>query len=241
MDTTGYIALTRQTGLLKELQAVANNIANISTTGFRREGIVFAEAVQALDAEGGSVAMTSARVRYTDAAVGSTTNTGGTFDLAIDGPGFFMIETPLGERLTRAGSFSPNAEGDLVTMTGYRVLDASGTPIFIPPDAGEVGIARDGTLSIGGRPTAQIGIFEVLDPQLLQREDGVMFRTDAEVLPAENSRVMQGFLEGSNVSAVTEMARLIEVQRAYELGQNLLDTEDKRIRNSIQKLGPNGR
>ncbi|MHA1128301.1 MAG: flagellar basal body rod C-terminal domain-containing protein, partial [Alphaproteobacteria bacterium] len=125
-------------------------------------------------------------------------------------------------------------------MTGYRVLDASGTPIFIPPDAGEVGIANDGTLSIGGRPTAQIGIFEVLDPQLLQREDGVMFRSDAEVLPAENSRVMQGFLEGSNVSAVTEMARLIEVQRAYELGQNLLDAEDKRIRNSIQKLGRSG-
>lgn len=107
MDTTGYIALTRQSGLLKELQAVANNIANISTTGFRREGVVFAEALQALDVEGGGVAMTSARVRFTDGNAGSSTNTGGNFDLAIDGPGFFMVETPAGDRLTRAAALVP--------------------------------------------------------------------------------------------------------------------------------------
>lgn len=237
MDTTGYIALTRQSGLLKELQAVANNIANISTTGFRREGVVFAEALQALDVEGGGIAMTSARVRFTDGNAGSSTNTGGDFDLAIDGPGFFMVETPAGDRLTRAGSFSTNADGDLVSMTGYRVLDSGGAPIFIPPDTGNVGIAQDGTITIGGRPTAQIGIFEVDNPQLLLREDGVLFRSETEAIPAENSRVMQGFLEGSNVDAVTEMARLIEVQRAYELGQNLLDSEDERIRTSIRTLG----
>lgn len=237
MDTTGYIALTRQTGLLKELQAVANNIANISTTGFRREGVVFAEALQALDVEGGGIAMTSARVRFTDGSAGSSTNTGGDFDLAIDGPGFFMVETPAGDRLTRAGSFSTNADGDLVSMTGYRVLDSGGAPIFMPPDTGKVGIAQDGTITIGGRPTAQIGIFEVDNPQMLLREDGVLFRSETEVIPAENSRVMQGFLEGSNVDAVTEMTRLIEVQRAYELGQNLLDSEDERIRTSIRTLG----
>lgn len=237
MDTTGYIALTRQSGLLKELQVVANNIANISTTGFRREGVVFAEELRSLDTEGGGVAMTSARVRFTDADKGSTTRTGGMLDFAIDGPGFFMVETPTGERLTRAGSFSTNAEGDLVSMTGYRVLDSSGSPIFIPPDAGRVGVAQDGTVSIGGRPSAQIGIFEVENPQMLLRESGVLFRFDAEANPAENSRVMQGFLEGSNVDAVTEMARLIEVQRAYELGQNLLDSEDERIRSSIRTLG----
>lgn len=236
MDTAGYITLTRQTGLMKELQAVSNNIANISTTGFRREGLVFAEAVRALEAEGGGVAMTSARVRYTDAAMGSTTQTNGTFDLAIDGPGFFMVETGQGERLTRAGSFTPNAEGDLVTMTGHRVLDASGTPIFIPPDAETVGIAGDGTISVNGRPVSQVGIFEVDDTQALQREDGVLFRTEAETFPAENSRVLQGFLEGSNVDAVGEMARLIEVQRAYEMGQKLMDNEDKRILSAIKTL-----
>lgn len=237
MDTTGYVTLTRQSGLLRELQSVANNIANISTSGFRREGMVFAEAVQALDAEGGSVAMTSARVRYTDGAMGSSTNTGGTFDLAIDGPGYFMVETPQGERLTRAGSFSPNVDGDLVTLTGYRVLDASGSSIFIPPNAGAVGIATDGTVSLDGRSLAQIGLFEVDNPSQLVREDGVLFRNEGEANPAENSRMMQGFVEGSNVDAVTEMARLIEVQRAYELGQKLLENEDKRIMTAIKTLG----
>lgn len=237
MDTTGYIALTRQSGLLKELQAVANNIANISTTGFRREGVIFAEALKALDTEGGGIAMTSARVRFTDSAVGNLSQTGGPLDLAIDGPGFFMVETPEGERLTRAGSFSSNADGDLVTMTGYRVLDSGGAPIFIPPDAGLVGIAEDGTVSANGRLIAQIGVFEVEDPQMMTRANGVMFQFDADPQPAENSFVLQGFLEGSNVDAVTEMARLIEVQRAYELGQNLMDSEDERVRSSIRTLG----
>lgn len=237
MDTSGYIGLTRQSGLLKELQVVANNIANISTTGFRREGVVFAEAIKPLDAEGGGIAMTSARVRFNDSGSGSMTQTGGTFDLAIDGPAFFMVETPLGERLTRAGSFTPNVNGDLVTMTGYRVLDAGGAPIFIPPDATEVGISEDGTVSSNGRALAQIGLYEVENPAALLREDGVMFLSEGEVVQAENSRIKQGFLEGSNVDAVTEMARLIEVQRAYELGQNLLDKEDERIRTSIRTLG----
>ncbi len=237
MDTSGYIALTRQTGLLKEMQTVANNIANISTSGFRREGVVFAEAVQALDAEGGGISMTTARGRFTDALSGSMTQTGGTFDLAIDGPGFFMVETPLGERLTRAGTFTPNGEGDLVTLTGYRVLDSGGAPIFIPPDAGNIGVSEDGTMSANGKLLAQIGIFEVENPQMMLREDGVMFLSETEALPAENSRVKQGFVEGSNVNPVIEIARMIEVQRAYELGQNLLDAEDKRIRTSIKTLG----
>ena len=237
MDTTGYVALTRQSGLLKELQAVANNIANISTTGFRREGIVFAEEVQALNTEGGSVAMTAARVRFTDRSTGSMTETGGMFDLAISGPGFFMVETPVGERLTRAGSFSVNGEGDLVSMTGHRVLDSGGGSIFIPPDAGRVGISNDGTVSIAGRPPAQIGVSEVENIDALMRQDGVLFRTEGDAVPAESSTILQGFVEGSNVDAVSEMARLIEVQRAYELGQKLLDGEDERIRSSIRTLG----
>lgn len=237
MDSSGYIGITRQSGLLKELQSIANNIANISTDGYRREGVVFAEHLQPLDGTGGGVSMATARVRFTDEANGTATSTGGTFDLALNGPGFFMVETPLGNRLTRAGNFTPNANGDLVTMTGHPVLDASGAPIFIPPDASEVGIAADGTVSANGRPLAQIGLYEVENPQMLIREDGVLFRADAEPFPAENTRVLQGFVEGSNVDPVTEMARMIEVQRAYELGQKILDKEDERIRTSIRTLG----
>ncbi len=237
MVSTGYIDITRQSGLLKELQTVANNIANVSTTGFRREGVVFAEYLQPLDATGGGISMATARARFTDDRSGSMTPTGGTFDLAIEGRGFFMVETPGGNRLTRAGNFTPNAVGDLVNMNGHRVLDAGGAPIFIPPDAQDVGIAEDGSISANGRPVGQIGVFDVENPQALVREDGVLFRPVGNPLAAENARVKQGFVEGSNVDAITEMARLIEVQRAYELGQKLLDREDQRIRDGIRTLG----
>ena len=129
MDTISYVVLTRQTGLRNELQVVANNIANMSTTGYRAEGVVFAEMVEALPAEGGSVAMTEARVRYTNALPGALTRTGGTFDMGIQGDGFFQIETPDGPRLSRNGAFATNAESELVTLDGYPVLDASGARV----------------------------------------------------------------------------------------------------------------
>ena len=94
MDLAGYVALTRQSGLAKELQSVANNIANLSTTGYRREGVIFAEEVQALPVEGGSVAMTEARARYTDELQGALQETGGPLDLAIEGDGYFTVMTP---------------------------------------------------------------------------------------------------------------------------------------------------
>lgn len=237
MDNAGYTSLTRQSGLLKEMQTVANNIANISTTGYRREGVIFSEMVQALDAEGGSISMAQARGRMTDTAQGALAQTGGTFDFAIEGSGFFSLETPDGQRLTRSGSFTPNGEGELVTMDGHRVLDAGGAAIFIPPDAQNIALAPDGTLSADGRPLAQLGIVEPVSALNLIREGGTSYRVDGEVLPTENPAVLQGFLEGSNVDPVTEMARMIEVQHAYELGQKFLEKEDERIRSVIRVLG----
>ena len=240
MDTISYVVLTRQTGLRNELQVVANNIANMSTTGYRAEGVVFAEMVEALPAEGGSVAMTEARVRYTNALPGALTRTGGTFDMGIQGDGFFQIETPDGPRLSRNGAFATNAESELVTLDGYPVLDASGARVFIPPDAGQVSIASDGTVSADGNAVAQVGVMTVADPASLERTDGVMFRSDEAFVPVENPTVMQGFLEESNVNPVVEITRMIEVQRAYELGQKLLEKDDERIRTVIRTLGAPG-
>jgi flagellar basal-body rod protein FlgF len=239
MDLAGYVALTRQSGLLKEMQSVANNIANISTAGFRREGVLFAEAVRALPTEGGSVAMTEARGRWTDAGRGVLQQTDGVLDLAIEGEGFFRVMTPEGERLTRAGAFTRNGEGDVVTADGHLLLDEGGGPINIPFEAEAIAVGADGTLAVNGQPAAMVGVVLAEDQTLLFRETGVLFRYDGEVAPAEDARIVQGFLEGSNVSAVSEMARMIEVQRAYEYGQKLLDREDERIRAAIRTLGGN--
>ena len=233
MENAGYTALSRQSGLMREMRIVANNIANAATTGFRQEGLIFSEHIKAMET-GGSISMAGATVRNTSMVQGALTQTGGVLDLAIEGDGFFQIETPKGMRLTRAGSFSPNGEGDLVTNDGYRVLDAGGAPVFIPPDASDLSVAADGTISTQGRPLTRIGLVMPVDMNGLIREDGVMFRAGGEVEPSENGRLLQGFLESSNVDAIGQMARMIEVQRAYELGQSFLNAEHERMRQALQ-------
>jgi flagellar basal-body rod protein FlgF len=234
MDAAGYATLNRQSGLMREMGVVANNIANASTTGFRREGVVFSEYVAALGQDP-SLSMAHASGRHVDLSQATLAQTGGSFDFAIQGEGFFLIETPQGERLTRAGSFTPNAEGELVTPDGHRLLDAGGAPVFVPPDA-KVALARDGTLSANGAPVAQIGLWRPVDPLALRHQSGTLF-DGGEVEPVETATVLQGMLEESNVQPVSEIARMIEVQRAYELGQKFLDAEDERVRGVIQALG----
>ena len=240
MDLAGYVALTRQAGLVKELQSTANNIANLSTTGYRREGVVFAEMVEALPVEGGSVAMTAARGRWFDESQGALDETGGTLDLAIEGAGFFTVMTPAGERLTRAGAFTRNAEGTVVTMDGHPLLDEGGGEIAVPFETKQVSVAADGTVSADGTPLARIGLVTVEDRSKLFREAGVLFRAETAPTPVAEGRVLQGFLEQSNVSPVAELARMVEVQRAYEYGQKLLDGEDERIRLVVRTLGSRG-
>ena len=235
MDAAGYVSLGRQSGLMREMQMVANNIANLSTTGFRREGLLFAEHVAAMENEP-SLSMAHGTGRVVDLSQAGLTMTGAAFDFAIQGDGFFMIETAQGNRLTRAGSFTPSAEGELVNADGQRLLDAGGAPVFVPTDAGPIGMSADGTLSANGTPIAQIGLWIPTDPLSLRHQSGTLFDVGA-VDPAEGGTVFQGFLEESNVNPISEIARMIEVQRAYELGQKFLDAEDGRARSVIETLG----
>lgn len=235
METAGYAVLTRLSGLLQEMDSVANNIANMSTTGFRREGIAFSEFISGTGPDAPSLSMGHATGRLTDLSQAELTPTGGTYDLAIEGPGFFLIETTSGERLTRAGVFSPSEAGDLVTPDGSRLLDEGGAPIFVPADASAVFVAADGTLSADGQPVGRIGLYLPADPIDLRRDTGVAFSAPGGVIPTE-ARLLQGFVEASNVDPVAEVARMIEVQRAYELGQGFLDQEDERIRAAIRTL-----
>jgi flagellar basal-body rod protein FlgF len=237
MDNAGYVAITRQGGLVRELQLIANNMANVSTTGFRREGMLFSEFVRRLDGAEAPLSMATGNARQTSLAQGAMAQTGGALDLAIEGDGFFLIETPQGERLTRGGHFQTTPEGEMVTPDGHALLDVGGARVFVPVDAGVVAVARDGTLSVDGAPLAQIALVRPEDPTQLRRITGVLLEPEGEIVPAEEAVIHQGFLEESNVNPLTEMARLIAVQRAYELGQSFLDREDERIRAVVQTLG----
>ena len=235
MDAAGYVTLTRQSGLMREMQVVANNMANLSTSGFRREGVVFSEYVKRLEGDP-SLSMASASARQVDLSQAGISRTGAAFDFAIQGEGFFLIDTPRGQRLTRAGSFTPSAEGELVTPDGDRLLDQGGAPVFIPPSARNLAVAQDGTLSADGAPIARIGLWQPSDPLSLQHQSGTLFSANG-IEPAEGGVILQGYLEDSNVNPVMEIARMIEVQRAYELGQSFMDQEDKRMRSVVDTLG----
>ena len=217
------------------MQVVANNIANTATTGYRQEGVIFSEFVSSVDGAP-SLSMGQGNVRKTSFEQGTLDQTGGTFDLAIEGNGFFLIQTAQGERLTRAGGFSPNAEGDLVTFDGNRVLDAGGAPVFVPPDARSIAISPDGTISADGQFVGQVGVVQPIQADDMVREGGVLFRADGGFEPAENARVLQGFVEASNVDPITQLARMIEVQRSYEMGQSFLDSEDERVRRAMDAM-----
>jgi flagellar basal-body rod protein FlgF len=236
MDNATYATLTRQSGLMREMHVLANNIANTATTGFRREGVVFTEHVKALGAAP-SLSMANASARSVDLTQAEISQTGGVFDFAIRGDGFFLIETPQGERLSRAGHFTPNAEGELVNPDGFRLLDAGGAPVVLPGGVADVHLAQDGTLSADGQPVARIGLWAPADPTSLRHVAGTLFSADAPEPMEEGAGVLlQRHLEGSNSNPITEIARMIEVQRAYELGQTLLDREDQRIRSVLQTV-----
>lgn len=236
MDNAIYASLTRQSGLMREMRAIANNMANADTTGFRREGVVFSEYMVPLDHRGETLAMANVRGRMVDLRPGGMTQTRGTYDLAIDGEGFFMVQTPQGNRLTRAGSFMPDADGQIVNSDGYPLLDDGQAPIVVPPGTGSVGIGSDGTVSADGQPVGRVGVFADPDPSDLRHVAGTLFDPGPAPEALDNPVVRQGFLEESNVEPVTEIARMVEVQRAYELGQSFLDQEDRRIREAITSL-----
>ncbi|MCA8878661.1 MAG: flagellar hook-basal body complex protein [Rhodobacteraceae bacterium] len=238
MDNATYATLTRQSGLQNEMQVLANNIANVSTDGYQKEGLVFSEFVSKLEDADSSLSMAAARARVLDRTQGQLTQTGGQFDFAIEGDGYFMVATPQGNRLTRAGHFFPDSQGNLSAADGAQLLDAGQAPIFIPPDAVTVHLASDGTLSADGRLLGQVGIFVPNDVTQMTRAGDVRFSVESGGTKAvEEPSLAQGFVEASNVDPVLEVARMIEVQRAYESGRSLLDHENDRIRNVIEILG----
>lgn len=238
MDNPTYISLSRQSGLLKELSVIANNMANSDTIGFKREGAVFTEFINgargSTAAEGARHSLSMGRLgaHFSEFTHGELRQTSGELDVAIDGEGFFMVESPGGERLTRAGHFQANAEGILVTPDGMPVLDQAGGQIQIPQEINRLAIGGDGTISGDGVELAKLGVVTA-DPTTMSRDGGNLWvaRNGTEIV--EEPRILQGFVEDSNVQPVAEIARMIEVQRYYDAGQKLLEMEDERIRQVI--------
>jgi len=234
MDISAYTTLTRQSGLMREMHIIANNIANAATTGYRQQQVLFSEYLSDVGSE--NLSMAHANIANTDFSPGVFSQTGNPFDLAIEGAGFFMLETDQGPVYTRNGNFTISADNMLVAHDGAPVLDVAGAPVFIPVSGSEMAIGQDGTLSFDGQILGQIAVVEPQQGTDIVRQDGVRFLFDGDAQPAQNARLLQGSLEKSNADPVGQMARMIDVQRAYEMAQSFIENEDKRIRSVTNNI-----
>jgi flagellar basal-body rod protein FlgF len=242
MDNAVYVALSSQMALRNHLEVVANNLANASTAGFKAERMMFREYLMQM-APTETVSFVLDGVGYRDLGDGPITRTGNEFDVAINGKGYFQVETPEGVRYTRAGSFTLDTQRRLVTAQGYPVLSPSSTPLVLPAGAEEIAIAEDGTVSVRGAQATEvtrvgrIGLMEFTDEQQMRRVNAQLYATDERPRPVERPRMTQGTIEESNVQSVVELTHMIEILRTYQIAQKVVESEAERERNAIEVLG----
>jgi flagellar basal-body rod protein FlgF len=242
MDNALYVGLSRQMTLRRELDIVANNIANANTTGFKVEELmVRTEPAKPARTVGGAnpVKFVLDDGVARDFGQGVLAKTGGDFDVAIEGQGFFKVSTAGGERYTRDGRFTMGPEGKLTTQGGAPVLDDGGGEILIDPLKGPVTIARDGTVSQGPERLGKVGVARFDDLASLRKDGDNLYRNVGNEQPqqAQDAIVHQGMLESSNVQSVLQITKLIEVSRAYESMAKMMDQTAELSRASVERLG----
>jgi flagellar basal-body rod protein FlgF len=242
MDNALFVGLSRQMILRREMEIIANNIANMDTTGFKMESMM-----QKTDPAEPAVTLGGPRpVKFVapdgvarDFGQGALIKTGGELDMSIEGKGFFQIQTPQGPRFTRDGRFTTDPTGRLVTQAGHAVLDASGGEIAIDMEKGQVAVGADGTLTQGIEQVGKVGMFAFANPGALEKAGDNLFRNASNLTPnpATEARLRQGHLESSNVKPVLEITRMVEVSRAYEQTAKMMDSEAELARRTVERLG----
>ena len=234
MDNTSYVALSRQLALERQMAVVAGNIANMNTHGFKSEHLLFEQVLERVGAAD-RVAFVQDVGLIRDLGPGALETSGNPLDLAINGEGYFTVETPAGPRFTRAGHFSLDGNGALVTSGGHHLLDAGGAAIRVPPGSGEISIGRDGTISTTDGIVARIGLVRFADDTRLGREGDSLLTTDQAPEPVPDPEIAQGRLERSNVQPILEMTRMMETVRAFQNTQRLLETHHEMVRRVIDQ------
>ena len=237
METTSYIALSRQMALRRELDITAHNIANMTTPAFKAERMVFREYLVKQDiGTRNGLSFTQDIGLARDLQDGSMTETANQFDLAITGNGFFSVETEEGIRYTRHGRFELDESRQLVNSEGHPVMSFNGGRIVIPANVNHVDIAEDGTVSTEQGILGKIGVVTFNDAQDMKRLPGSLYETDQAAQLVDRPSVKQGLLEQSNVQGVLEMSRLIEIQREYQSVHTLITRENDRQQKAIERI-----
>lgn len=242
MDNSLYVGLSKEMVLQRQMDIISNNIANADTTAFKVESLAEAEDPQAPAFTLGGpqpvkFVMPNGVIR--DFGQGSLRTTGAPLDVAIDGQGFFQLQTPTGPRYTRDGHFRMDDTGRLVTAGGQPVLDDGGGEITLDPTKGGVTISTDGVVTQGGQRIAKLGVVTFANLSTLEKVgDNLMQNTSNQTpQPATDVKLRQGMLEGSNVNPILEITQMIEVSRAYEQVANMINSQAQLSTQAIQSLG----
>jgi flagellar basal-body rod protein FlgF len=214
MDNAIYIALSRQVALFRDMAVTANNIANVNTTGYTGETMMFTDYLVD-DGNRHKMAFAHDIATYRDTRPGPIQSTGNPLDMAIVGNAYFQVQTPQGVRYTKAGNFQMDGQGMMMTAEGYPVLDAAGQPVIFPEETTDIEVGESGAVKVNGEELTQLGVVSFPNEQVLERLAGSLFKADGQAQPAveEEYKIAQGVLEGSNVNAVIEMTKMIETSR----------------------------
>ena len=242
MENALLIGLSRQMALGRELDVIANNVANVTTNGFKARASRFREYLMP-GASAASFQRPDRPLSYVadagtalDVSGGAIERTGNALDAAIKGPGFFAVQTAGGERYTRNGAFTIDSQGRLVTSDGNPVLGDNG-PITLDPRETGLTIGADGTVSTDQGQRGRLRLVDFANPAALRNEGANLLSSPTPAQAAgPNSRIQGGALERSNVRPIVEMSRLIEVNRSYTNVAAMVSRIDDLRRNAISRL-----
>jgi flagellar basal-body rod protein FlgF len=242
MENAAYVGLSRQMTLRRELDIVANNIANVDTTGFKVEQLLVGEEIgqrarNAFVRPGVSFVMDHGVGR--DFGQGPLEQTGRDMDFAIEGEGaFFKVQEGAREAYTRDGSFTLDPTGRLTTKQGLPVV-GDGGEIILDRTLGEVAVGPDGTITQNGQITGRLSVVRFDTLAVLEKGGDSLYRNASNAAPIEatDARVRQGMLEGSNVNPILEITNLVEIQRAYESVSRMIENTNDLSRRAVERLG----
>lgn len=240
MQSSLYVSLSAQIALERRLTTIADNMANVNTVGFRSSEVKFDEVLSKTRNDlNAQVAFVSQGNDYLSQRPGAFSQTGSDLDMAIKGDAWFALDTPNGQVLTRDGRFSVSPDGLLVSTRGYPVLDAGGGPIMLNPQGGKISVGLDGSIRQNDVQVAALGLFRGDVTNGYLRHDNSGITTVADPVPVVNDPevgVVQGYVENSNVNAISEMTQLIQVHRAFDAVASMMRETESTYSEGIKTL-----
>ncbi|MFN3076230.1 MAG: flagellar hook-basal body complex protein [Alphaproteobacteria bacterium] len=241
MDNTAYVALSRQTALMRQLDIVANNVANANTAGFKGEQPLFVEHLFKSPTKDrpflDKISFVQDLGVVRDATPGPLTNTGNTLDVGLNGEGYFVTDAGSdGAQYTRGGHLRLDEAGQLVTSDGQPILSSNDQPFFFAPNESQITISRDGTVSTENGRIGKLRVVKFANEQGLRNLPGGHYVTDQQPEEFAGADVVQGMLEESNVKPILEITKLVQLQRSYEGINKILENEGLRQQKAVEIL-----